>query len=224
MPALPRQPTMLPSRDVPGYDRAVLVTGPASLRHEPDPSASAAATLAVAVPADRQPRNTIVLDLSHLSDLPPGGRDQAPLFVLSPAGDGWQPYTLLSFTGTDALLIALDGPPAEGDPRDPQVVNQWVVDLAARHRAHAAGLNNHQRWFVNARPGLEIERIHPRRAAGHLAPGRPHPGPGRRRGHRRLDSRARQQRRVRAVGLPQPHLRDRQPGARARLYRVHPGR
>jgi hypothetical protein len=42
----------------------------------------------VAVPADRQPRNTIVLDLSHLPDLPPGGRGQAPLFVLSPAGGG----------------------------------------------------------------------------------------------------------------------------------------
>ena len=153
-----RQAAVLPSGAVPGYDQAVLVTGPASVRHAPDEAVSAATALAVAVPADRQPRNTIVLDLSHLPDLPPGGRGQAPLFVLSPAGDGWQPYTLVSFTGTDALFIALDGPPAEGDPGDPRVVSAWVADLSARHRAHAARLNNHQRWFVNARPGLEIEQ------------------------------------------------------------------
>jgi hypothetical protein len=120
VPAVSRQPAVLPSGEVPGYDQAVLVTGPASVRHEPDEAASAATALAVAVPADRQPRNTIVLDLSHLPDPLPGGRDRAPLFVLSPAGGSWQPYTLLSFTGTDALFIALDGPPAQGDPRDPR--------------------------------------------------------------------------------------------------------
>jgi hypothetical protein len=158
MPAQSRQPLVLPSETLPGCDQAVLVMGPASVRHEPDAVAPAVAALAVAVPADRQPRNTIVLDLSHLSDPLPGGRDRAPLFVLSPAGGGWQPYTLVSFTGTDALFIALDGPPTQGDPRDPQVVNEWVADLSARHRAHAARLNNHQRWFVNARPGLEIEQ------------------------------------------------------------------
>jgi hypothetical protein len=149
---------VLPSETLPGCDHAVLVMGPASVRHEPDAVAPAVAALAVAVPADRQPRNTIVLDLSHLSDPLPGGRDRAPLFVLSPAGGGWQPYTLVSFTGTDALFIALDGPPTQGDPGDPQVVNEWVADLSARHRAHAARLNNHQRWFINARPGLEIEQ------------------------------------------------------------------
>src|SRR5258707_5753194 len=158
MPSLSRRPAMLRSGAVPGYDHAVLVMGPASVRHEPDAIAPAVATLAVAVPADRQPRNTIVLDFSHLADSFPGGYDQAPLFVLSPAGGGWQPYTLLSFTGTDALFIALDGLPVEGDPGDSRVVREWVADLSARHRAHAARLNNHQRWFVNARPGLEIEQ------------------------------------------------------------------
>jgi hypothetical protein len=143
---------------VPGYDQAVLVTGPASVRHEPDAAALAVATLAVAVPADRQPRNTVVLDFSSLADSFPGGYDQAPLFVLSPAEGGWRPYTLVSFTGKDALFIALDGPPVEGDPGDSRVVNEWVADLSARHRAHAARLNNHQRWFVNAQPGLEIEQ------------------------------------------------------------------
>ena len=64
----------------------------------------------------------------------------------------------MSFTGTDALFIALDGPPVGGDPGDSRVVNEWVADLSARHRPHAAQLNNHQRWFVNARPGLEIEQ------------------------------------------------------------------
>jgi hypothetical protein len=149
---------MLRSGAVPGYDHALLVMGPASVRHEPDAIAPAVATLAVAVPADRQPRNTIVLDFSHLADSFPGGYDQAPLFVLSPAGGGWQPYTLLSFTGTDALFIALDGLPVEGDPGGSRVVSEWVADLSARHRAHAARLNNHQRWFVNARPGLEVEQ------------------------------------------------------------------
>jgi hypothetical protein len=158
MPALSRLPAMLQSGAVPGYDQAVLVMGPASVRHEPDAIAPAVAALAVAVPADRQPRNTIVLDLSHLADSLPDGNDQAPLFVLSPVPDGWQPYTLLSFTGTDALFIALDGLPVPGDPGDSQVVSEWVADLSARHRAHSAQLNNHQRWFVNARPGLEIEQ------------------------------------------------------------------
>jgi hypothetical protein len=88
MPAQPRQPAVLPSETLPGRDQAVLVMGPASVRHEPDAVAPAVAALAVAVPADRQPRNTIVLDLSHLSDPLPGGRDRAPLFVLSPAGGG----------------------------------------------------------------------------------------------------------------------------------------
>jgi hypothetical protein len=107
---------MLQSGAVPGYDQAVLVMGPASVRHEPDAIAPAVATLAVIVPADRQPRNTIVLDFSNLADSFPGGCDQAPLFVLSPAGGGWQPYTLVSFTGTDALFIALDSPAGAGRP------------------------------------------------------------------------------------------------------------
>lgn len=157
MPALSR-PAVLPPGAVPGYDQAVLVMGPASVRHAPDATAQVVATLAVPVPADRQPRNTIVLDLSNLADSFRGGHGQAPLFVLAPAGGGWQPYTLVSFTGTDALFIALDGPPTEGDPGDSRVVNAWVADLSARHRAHAARLNNHRRWFVNARPGLEIEQ------------------------------------------------------------------
>src|SRR5260370_21578479 len=132
--------------------------GPASVRREPAAVAPAVAALAVAVPADRQPRNTIVLDFSHLADSFPGGYGQAPLFVLSPAGGGWQPYTLVSFTGTDALFIALDGPPVPGDPGDSRAVSGWVADLSALHRLHAARLNNHQRWFVNVRPGLEIEQ------------------------------------------------------------------
>jgi len=59
-------------------------------------AALAVATLAVAVPADRQPRNTVVLDFSSLADSFPGGHDRAPLFVLSPAEGGWRPYTLVS--------------------------------------------------------------------------------------------------------------------------------
>jgi len=158
MPDLSRQPTKLRSGVGPGYDQAVLVTGPASVRHEPGGAAPAVATLAVAVPADRRPRNTIVLDFSGLADSFPGAYDQAPLFVLSPAEAGWRPYTLVSYTGKDALFIALDGPPVEGDAGDSLEVGEWVADLSARHRAHAARLNNHRRWFVNARPGLEIEQ------------------------------------------------------------------
>lgn len=158
MPDLSRQPTSLQPGVVPGYDQAVLVTGPASVRHEPDATALAVAALAVAVPADSQPRNTVVLNLSSLADSFPGGDGQAPLFVLSPAEGGWRPYTLVSFTGKDALFIALGGPPVEGDAGDSRVISGWVADLSARHRAHAARLNNHQRWFVNARPGLEIEQ------------------------------------------------------------------
>jgi hypothetical protein len=140
------------------HDQALLVMGPASVRHEPAAIAPAVATLAVVVPADRWSRNTIVLDFSQLAASVPGGCGQAPLFVLSPVGGGWQPYTMVSFTGTDALFIALDGPPVRGDPGDSPVVNEWVTDLSARHRVHAAQLNNHQRWFVNVRPGLEIEQ------------------------------------------------------------------
>lgn len=158
MPALSRQPTTLRSGTMPGDDQAVLVMGPASVRHEPEATAPAVATVTVAVAADSQPRNTVVLDVSHLTDSFLGGYDQAPLFVLAPARVGWQPYTLVSFTGKDALFIALDGPPVDGDPRDSAVVSGWVADLSARHQAHAARLNNHQRWFVNARPGLEIEQ------------------------------------------------------------------
>src|ERR1700733_2587134 len=98
MPALSRRPTMLRSGGAPGQDQAVLVVGPASIRHEPDAIAPAVATLAVVVPADCQLRNTIVLDFSHLADSFPGGYDKAPLFVLSPAGGSWLPYTLVSFT------------------------------------------------------------------------------------------------------------------------------
>ncbi|MBL7551944.1 hypothetical protein I6A60_29395 [Frankia sp. AgB1.9] len=142
----------------PGYAQAVLVTGPASLRHEPAAIAPALTTLAVAVPTGRQPRNTILLDLSRLADSLPDGCDQAPLFVLSPAEGGWQPYTQISFTGTDALFIALDGPMVQGDPGNPHTTREWVADLSARHRVHAAQLNNHQRWFINMRPGMEIEQ------------------------------------------------------------------
>jgi hypothetical protein len=154
----PAKETPVPTAIPATHDQAVLVMGPASVRHEPQAIAPAVATLAVAVPADRQPRNTIVLDFSHLPDSLPGGGDQAPLFVLTPVRDGWQPYTQVSFTGTDALFIALDGPPVRGDPGDSKALDEWVADLSARHRAHAAQLNNHQRWFVNARPGLEIEQ------------------------------------------------------------------
>jgi hypothetical protein len=138
--------------------QAVLLTGPARARHEPVPGNPAVAAVYVPVPAGEEPRNTIVLDLTCVIAPQPGDGDLAPLFVMSPARDGWRPYTQLSCTGTDALFIALDGPAVHGDPEDPAVVAGWVRDLSARHRCHAAQLNNHQRWFVNARPGLEIEQ------------------------------------------------------------------
>jgi hypothetical protein len=165
MSALSRQPTMPRSGCLAvvtaaalDHDQAVLIMGPASVRHESHAIAPAVVILAVAVPADRQPRNTIVLDFSHVANSFPVGGDQAPLFILSPVLDGWQPYTQISFTGTDALFIALDGPQVRGDPKDSKVVDAWMADLSARHRVHTAQLNNHQRWFVNARPGLEIEQ------------------------------------------------------------------
>lgn len=141
-----------------GDHRAVLVTGPAAVRHEPPATTPDFAISYVTVPAGIQPLNTIVLDLCEVAAAFPRGEKKAPLFVLSPVRGGWQPYTQLSFTGTDAVFIALDGPPVRGDPEDPRVAAAWVSDLSARHRAHAAQLNNHQRWFVNARPGLEIEQ------------------------------------------------------------------
>jgi hypothetical protein len=100
----------------------------------------------------------MVVSLGAVAALRHGGWDLAPLFVVTPLCDGWQPYTQMSFNGTDAVFVALDGPLVHGNPEDSQVAAAWVADLSARHRRHAAQLNNHQRWFVNARQGLEIEQ------------------------------------------------------------------
>jgi hypothetical protein len=82
----------------------------------------------------------------------------APLFCLLPAGpQTWRPYTLMSYTGDDLLYIALPLPAVHGDPAQPARRQAWATDLAARHQRHLGQLNNHQCWFRNLHPGLEIE-------------------------------------------------------------------
>ena len=83
----------------------------------------------------------------------------APLFCL--AGDaesGWRPYSQIEVSGEEALFVALDGEELLGDPDDTGTVLGWLEDLGQRHRRHRPQLNNHQRWFINAAPGTEIEQ------------------------------------------------------------------
>jgi hypothetical protein len=88
-----------------------------------------------------------------------GADGVAPLFCLH--GDesgGWAPYTQLSLSGAELMFIRLPGDVLRGNPFDPMTAKRWVTDLGRRHRAHGAQLNNHQRWFINVREGLEIEQ------------------------------------------------------------------
>ncbi|WP_030274349.1 hypothetical protein [Streptomyces sp. NRRL B-24484] len=173
-------PTTLPTRR---RTDTVLLIGPSTLRHEALGATGremiAATFRSTANPSD----NTLVLTADNAAASyyrigPHGSRgndtsatlgriaracdtfgDLAPLFLLTALPDGrWQPFTQLSYVGSELLFLRLDGEPLQGDPANPATVREWTDDLAARHRAHGPHLNNHQRWFTNARPDTEIEQ------------------------------------------------------------------
>ncbi|TCC16492.1 hypothetical protein [Kribbella speibonae] len=83
-------------------------------------------------------------------------RGLAPLFLLRPVDGRWTPYTQQSFTGDDVLFVALPGSPLTGDSPGANPT-AWTSELAERHRACGPMAVNHQRWFVNALPGQELE-------------------------------------------------------------------
>jgi hypothetical protein len=152
---------------VSGSSQAILLIGPAPLRHDPVPAFS---TRIQAVPWPQetggQPVNTVLVQAHHLAGSGPGaaatdpisGMAMAPLFCLLPGAPGyWQPCTLVSCTGEDHLYITLPGPPIHGDPASRQQRAAWAEDLSARHRAHGTQLGNHRCWFRNLLPGLEAE-------------------------------------------------------------------
>lgn len=82
-----------------------------------------------------------------------------PLFLVAGhAETGWRPYSQIEVSGGEVLFIALDGEVVRGDPTDTTTLFNWLEELGVRHRQHAPQLNNHQRWFINAAPGTEIEQ------------------------------------------------------------------
>lgn len=136
--------------------RAVLLLGPALLRHEPPPDPPHTIAVPIVVDGGDPPPNSLIVDVAAAA----AGRraaELAPLFVVMPDAAGGRAYTQMSFNGRDAVFVALDGPPLHGDPAEWQVVSAWVTELGERHRGHRDRLNNHQRWFTNAQPGLEVE-------------------------------------------------------------------
>jgi len=107
----------------------------------------------VIVPAD-QGRGPAAEVTAHSA----AGAALGPLFYLLGAGSQiWLPYTLVSYTGSDLVYIALPGPPLHGSPHLPARQQAWAADLASRHRQHLGQLNNHRLWFRNLHPGVEIE-------------------------------------------------------------------
>ncbi|WP_431929935.1 hypothetical protein [Nonomuraea jabiensis] len=136
--------------------RAVVLIGPPGVRHGMLANPGAVRAVEWTAPCRGQAGNTLLLDHQKLPELAAG---EVPLFaaVASPGG-GWMPYTRTAYCEARSLMLALDGPAlAFGDPDEPATVQAWADDLVSRHRQVGPQVTNHQRWFVNARPGLEIE-------------------------------------------------------------------
>jgi hypothetical protein len=134
----------------------MLLFGSAVSRHDPshDPDMVGAVQLSIEASPDV---NTIVLDAAALTSTHRNTHDLAPLFVLTRSPQGWHPYTQMSYTGIDALFVALGGPPLVGDPNHESTWRRWTRELSVRHGQHGAQINNHQRWFINLLPGVEVE-------------------------------------------------------------------
>ncbi|GAA1693892.1 hypothetical protein GCM10009745_44310 [Kribbella yunnanensis] len=135
--------------------QTVLLAGPVGLRHDvpaPDLTVIAVNIGSAAVVAGA---NTAILTID--ATLRAQCQGLAPLFLLQLDERRWVPYTQQSFTGTDALFVALEGPALDGNPAIAAHVAAWAQELSARHRACGPRAVNHQRWFVNALPGQELE-------------------------------------------------------------------
>jgi hypothetical protein len=152
----------------PAKDADILILcAPAVLRHEPAPVTATAVHTApgarshgialpntVIIPADSAPGPGVPAAISA----GPAGASLAPLFCLLSVGrQAWRPYTLMSYAGEDLLYIAMPVPPVRGDPAQHAHCRAWAAELSACHRSHIGQLNNHQCWFRNLHPGLEIE-------------------------------------------------------------------
>jgi hypothetical protein len=139
--------------------RTVLLSGPSEIRHEPSsPDAADVTVVDVGLGAIQAGANTAVLAVDEPLRARCAGL--APLFLLRHTGgtdNRWVPYTQQAFTGSAALFVALDGPLLAGDPADAGHLATWMKDLSQRHRACGPRAVNHQRWFINALPGQELE-------------------------------------------------------------------
>lgn len=112
----------------------------------------------VIVPVARAPGVSVAFTEASAIAYPGSGTHLVPLFLLTSARrEQWTPYMLLSYDGTDLLYVALPGPLVKGEPQCPADWSEWAEDLAVRHRRHSRHVANHQCWFRNLRPGLEIE-------------------------------------------------------------------
>lgn len=153
LPMITSHPTSTPIDAAPA-GRTVLLAGPASLRHEPQGSEPVTVAIDVTPEGLTAAANTAVVTLDP--SMRARCRGLAPLFLLRAVDDGWTPYTQQSFTGDDVLFVALPGSTLT---RDSPGANQtaWTSELAERHRACGSRAVNHQRWFVNALPGQELE-------------------------------------------------------------------
>ncbi|MGI5292631.1 hypothetical protein ACQEVF_58820 [Nonomuraea polychroma] len=138
---------------IPGH--ALLLIGPTTARYGRPLDPRTVHVAAWEAPYETIPHNTLRLDHHTVPELV---ADAVPLFALVPTLDGWLPYTQTSYSGLRSLMLMLDGPPLpDGDPRDLDTLDQWLRTLVQRHRLVGPQANNHQRWFINARPGLELE-------------------------------------------------------------------
>lgn len=148
---------------------ALLLYAPAVLRHDLAPVGDVSVRSLPAVPAWRggRPLNTVIIPAAPgaapaapavLNTGPAGGVSLAPLFCLLRAGPhAWLPYTLMSYTGGDLLYVALPLRAVHGDPAQSASLQAWAAELSACHRRHLGQINNHQCWFRNLHPGVEIE-------------------------------------------------------------------
>ncbi|TDW15646.1 hypothetical protein [Kribbella kalugense] len=135
-------------------ERSVLLAGPAGLRHEAQGPEPVTVAIQVAPDALTVAANTAVVRLD--APMRAQCRGLAPLFLLRAFDGRWTPYTQQSFTGDDVLFVVLPGPTLTGDLSSANQVI-WTGQLAERHRACGPKAVNHQRWFVNALPGQELE-------------------------------------------------------------------
>lgn len=133
----------------------LLLAGPAAVRHDPAAGVDSVIAVDTDLCLEGVSPNTVLVPWEGRVQAACAGT--APLFLMTGTERGWRPYTQTSFTGDQVLFMTLPGPPLNGDSGERACVTAWAVELAERHRSCGPRAVNHQRWWLNALPGQELE-------------------------------------------------------------------